>query len=72
VSSVFNLLTLFYKGKPLGRPRPRWEVDIRMDRSEIGWENVDCVNVAQDRERLTQYSVKATGWTTGVRFPGDK
>jgi hypothetical protein len=27
--------------KPLGRPRRRWEENIRMDHRETGWENVD-------------------------------
>jgi hypothetical protein len=27
--------------KPLGRPRRRWEDNIRMDLSEIGWESMD-------------------------------
>jgi hypothetical protein len=27
--------------RPLGRPRRRWEDNIRMDLREIGWEGVD-------------------------------
>jgi len=29
--------------RPLGRPRHRWEDNIRMDRREIGWEVVDLI-----------------------------
>jgi hypothetical protein len=35
--------------KPLGRPRCRWE-DIRMNLTEIGWEGVDWMQLAQDRD----------------------
>jgi len=43
-------------GKPeikrlLGRPRRRWEGNIRMDLWEIGWEVVDWVHLAQDRDQ---------------------
>jgi hypothetical protein len=29
--------------KPLGTPRHRWEVGIRMDLREIGWGGVDWI-----------------------------
>jgi len=29
---------------PLGRPRRRWEDNIRMDLIQIGWEDVDCIH----------------------------
>jgi hypothetical protein len=32
--------------RPLGRPRQRWEHNIRMDLREIGWEGVDWIHVA--------------------------
>jgi hypothetical protein len=38
--------------KPLRRPRRRWKNDIRMDLREIGWEKVDWIYVAQDRDQL--------------------
>jgi hypothetical protein len=34
----------------LGRPRHRWEDNIRMDIWEIRWEGVDWMHLAQDRE----------------------
>jgi hypothetical protein len=37
--------------RPLGRPRHRWEDGIRMDLREIGWMNVDWLQLAQDRDR---------------------
>jgi hypothetical protein len=35
--------------RPLGRPRRRWEFNIRMDLSSIGREGVDWIHLAQDR-----------------------
>jgi len=32
---------------PLGRPRRRWEDNIRMDLRKIRWEGVDWINLAQ-------------------------
>jgi hypothetical protein len=37
--------------RPFGRPRRRWEDGIRMDLREIGLEGVDCIRLAQDRDR---------------------
>jgi hypothetical protein len=34
----------------LGRPRHRWEDNIRVDLKEIGWEGVDWIHLAQDRD----------------------
>jgi hypothetical protein len=36
---------------PLGRPRRRWEDNIRMDLSEKGWGDMDCIDVAQDMDQ---------------------
>jgi hypothetical protein len=37
--------------KPLGRPRRRWEDNIRMDLREMGFGRVDWMELAQDRGR---------------------
>jgi hypothetical protein len=42
-------------GKPegkrsFGRPRRRWENNVRMDSREVGLERVDWLHLAQDRE----------------------
>jgi hypothetical protein len=37
--------------RPLGRPRHRREDNIRMDLREIGWEVVDWIDLAQDRDQ---------------------
>ena len=37
--------------RPLGRHRHRWEDDIKMDLYEVGWEGMDLIYMAQDRDR---------------------
>jgi hypothetical protein len=36
--------------KPYLRPRHRWEDNIRIDLRKIGWEDVDWIHLAQDRD----------------------
>jgi hypothetical protein len=36
---------------PLGRPRHRWEDNIRIDLQEVGCGGVDWAGLAQDRDR---------------------
>ena len=43
-------------GKPegkstLGKPRSRWEDNVKMDLQEVGWGCGDWMELAQDRER---------------------
>jgi hypothetical protein len=37
--------------RSLGRPRRRWEYNIKMDLREVGWGGMDWIDVAQDTER---------------------
>jgi hypothetical protein len=37
--------------RPLGRPRRRWEDNIKMDLREIGFGDVDWIHLAQNRHR---------------------
>jgi hypothetical protein len=37
--------------RPLGRPRRRWEDDVRMDLREIGLGGVDWIRLTQERDR---------------------
>jgi len=37
--------------RPLGRPRRRWEDNIKMDRQEVECGVMDWIELAQDRER---------------------
>jgi hypothetical protein len=36
--------------RPLGKPRRRWEDNIKMDLRELGWGGVDWIDLAQDRD----------------------
>jgi hypothetical protein len=36
--------------RPLGKPRRRWVDKMKMDLREIGWDGVDWVDLAQDRD----------------------
>jgi len=36
--------------RPLGRPRHRWEYNIKMDLQDVGWGGMDSVALAQDRD----------------------
>jgi hypothetical protein len=52
VRGTYNILVGRPEGRrPLGRPRRRWENNIKMDLREIGFGDVDWVYLAQDRDR---------------------
>jgi hypothetical protein len=36
--------------RPLGRPRRRWEDNIKIDLREVGWGCWDLMELAQDRD----------------------
>jgi len=49
---VYRVLVGKPEGKrPLGRPRHRWEDNIKMDLQEVGCRGVDWIDLAQDRDR---------------------
>jgi hypothetical protein len=37
--------------RPLGRPRRRWEDNIKMDLDEVGCGSTNWIELAQDRDR---------------------
>jgi hypothetical protein len=37
--------------RPLGRPRHKWEDNIKMDLQEVGCGFLDHIDLAQDRDR---------------------
>ncbi|KAJ4431300.1 hypothetical protein ANN_19897 [Periplaneta americana] len=41
--------------RPLGRPRCRWEDNIRMDLREVGYDDRDWIDLAQDRDQWQAY-----------------
>jgi hypothetical protein len=36
--------------RPVGRTRHRWVDNIKMDLGEIGWDGMDWIDLAQDRD----------------------
>jgi len=52
VRNTYKILIEKLEGKrPLGRPRFGWEDNIRMDLKARGWEGVDWIHLAQDRDQ---------------------
>ncbi|KAJ4452188.1 hypothetical protein ANN_03706 [Periplaneta americana] len=41
--------------RPLGKPRRRWEDNIKMDLREVGYDGRDWINLAQDRDQWRAY-----------------
>jgi hypothetical protein len=52
VRGAYNILVGRPEGRrPLGRPRRRWEDNIKMDLGKIGFGDADWIHLAQDRDR---------------------
>ena len=50
--SVYGILVRKPEGKrPLGRPRPTWGDNIRMDIQEVGCGGMYWIDLAQDRDK---------------------
>jgi hypothetical protein len=53
------------KGKrPLGRPRLRWENNIKMDLQEVGW-RLDWIDLGQHRDGWRAFMIAVMN----LRFP---
>jgi hypothetical protein len=51
-SNAYRILVGMPEGKrPLGRPRRRWVDNIKIDLGEIGWDGMDWIDLAQDRDQ---------------------
>ncbi|KAJ4443744.1 hypothetical protein ANN_05522 [Periplaneta americana] len=79
--NAYRVLVGRSEGKrPLGRPRRRWEDNIKMDLREVGYDDRDWINLAQDRDRWRAYiwdynignpthiGIGHAGVVTAVRF----
>jgi hypothetical protein len=50
--NAYRILVGKSEGKrPLGRRRRRWVNNIKMDLREIGWDGMDWIDLAQDRDQ---------------------
>jgi hypothetical protein len=51
IRNAYKILTGKPEGKrPVGRPRHRWEDNVKMDLREIGLEDMDWIHLAEDRD----------------------
>jgi len=49
---VYRVWVGIYESKrPLGRPRRKWQDNIKMDLQEVECEGMDWIELAQDRDR---------------------
>jgi hypothetical protein len=65
-----KMITIFWLKilkRPLGRPRHRWEDNVRMELSEMGWEGVDWIHLAQDRD-YCEHGNEPSGCVKGGNF----
>jgi hypothetical protein len=46
-----NAYTIMVGKRPLGRPRCRWVANIKMDLREIGWDDMNWINLPQDGDQ---------------------
>ena len=54
---MYRVLTGKPEGKrPLGRPRRRWEDNIKMDLQEVGWGFGNWMELAQDMDRWRAFA----------------
>ena len=51
--------------RPLGRPRRRWEDNIKMDLQEVGCGGMDWIELAKDRDRWRAFVTAVMN----LRFP---
>jgi hypothetical protein len=61
--------------RPLGRPRLRWEDNIKMDLQEVGGGHGDWMELAQDKDRWralvgTVSSINAGNFLTSCKVTG--
>jgi hypothetical protein len=50
--NAYRILVGKPEGKrPLGRPIHRWVDNIKKDLREIGWDDMDSIDLAQDRDQ---------------------
>jgi hypothetical protein len=50
--NAYRIMVGMPEGKrPLGRPRRRWVDNIKMNHRWIGWDGMDWIDLAQDRDK---------------------
>jgi hypothetical protein len=54
------------ENRPIGRPRRRWEDNVRTDLGEVGWDVIDWIHLAQNRIQWgapCEYGNEPSGFT---------
>jgi hypothetical protein len=56
--------------RPDGRPRRRWEDNIKMNLRKVAWEGVDWIHLAENRDqwRAFYHGKESSGSMKGVKF----
>ncbi|KAJ4436784.1 hypothetical protein ANN_16916 [Periplaneta americana] len=73
--NAYRVLVGRPKGKiPLGRPRRRWKDNIKMDLREVGYDDREWINLAQDRDQWRAYvraamNLRVRVYTTDTTTP---
>jgi hypothetical protein len=50
--NAYKILVGYPEGRrPLGRPTRRWVNNIKMVLREVGWDDMDWIDLAQDRDK---------------------
>jgi hypothetical protein len=61
--NAYRILVVKPEGKkPLGRPRRRWVVNIKMELKEVGWGAIDWIDLVQDRDKWMTLVNKAVNF----------
>ena len=69
--SLYRILVGKLEGKkPLGRPRRRWENNIKMDLQDLGCGGMDWIELAQDRDKWRTVYRVLVGKTWGKEILG--
>jgi hypothetical protein len=54
--NAYRILVEVPEGKrPIGRPRRWWVDNIKMDLREIGWDGMDWIHLAQNRDQWRSF-----------------
>jgi hypothetical protein len=53
---VYRFMVVRPEGKrPLERPKHRWEYNIKIDLKEVGWGDMDWIDLAQETDRWRMF-----------------
>jgi hypothetical protein len=66
---VYRVLVGKPEGKrPLGRPRHRWEENVKVDLQEVGCGGMDWIELVKDKDRWQAFVNALTFWHRNLAF----